>query len=244
MREDERQRVIRQKLARMECRSVDAIATGFPALDGAIGGGLPRGRIVEIFGASSTGKTTLGLQIVAQAQQAGLSAAWLDADHQFDPAYASKLAVDLDALPVVQPDCAEEALEIARQLAVSGAVDLLVLDPLAALVPRMELETALGDSSPGMQARVLSSGLRKLSGTVARAGIAVLFLNQTRGGNSAESEVSAGGPGMKLYAAIRVLVEPAGRAGVRFRVVKNKVASPFTEGELLWAKVPGFVKTL
>jgi recombination protein RecA len=244
MREDERQRVIRQKLARMECRAVDAIPTGFSALDGAIGGGIPRGRIVEIFGASSTGKTTLGLQVVAQAQQAGLSAAWLDADHQFDPAYASKLAVDLDKLPVLQPECAEEALEIARQLTVSGAVDLLVLDPVAALVPRMELETALGDSGPGMQARVLSSGLRKLSATVARAGIGVLFLNQTRGGNTAENEVSAGGPGMKLYAAIRVLVQPAGRAGVRFRIVKNKVAKPFTEGELQWAKVPGFAKTL
>jgi recombination protein RecA len=244
MREDERQRIIRLKLARMECRPVNAVATGFTALDEAIGGGLPRGRIVEVFGASSTGKTTLGLQIVAQAQQAGMSAVWLDADHQFDPVYAAKLGVDLGKLPVLQPDCAEEAMEIARQLTVSGAIDLLVLDPVAALVPRMELETALGESGPGMQARVLSSGLRKLSATVARAGIAVLFLNQTRGGSSAESEVSAGGPGMKLYAAIRVLLEPAGRAGVRFRIVKNKVAKPFTEGELQWAKVPGLVKTL
>ncbi|HWC96728.1 MAG TPA: hypothetical protein VG456_08260 [Candidatus Sulfopaludibacter sp.] len=244
MSEEERQRVIRQKLARMECRSGDAISTGFPRLDAALGaGGLPRGLIVEIFGPSSSGKTTLGLQIVAHLQESGLSAAWMDADHGFDAGYAARLAVNLDKLPIVQPESAEEALEIARQLAVSGAIDLLVLDPVAALVPRMELETALGDSSPGMQARVLSSGLRKLSASVARSGMAVLFLNQIRSGG-AEGEVSAGGPGLKLYSAVRMLMEPAGRAGVHFRMIKNKVAQPFVEGELQWGAAVGFAKSL
>jgi recombination protein RecA len=242
LREEERQRVIRLKLARMETKPSVAVPTGFRALDEAIAGGLPRGRIVEFFGASSTGKTTLGLQIVAEAQHRGLSAAWLDADHSFDPALASKLSVDLDKLPVVQPESAEEAMEMTRQLAASGAIDLLVLDSAAALVPRMELETALGESSPGMQARVLSSGLRKLSSALLRAGVAMLVINQMRGG-AAESEVSAGGPGLKLYAAIRVSFELAGRGGVRFRVVKNKVAVPFAAGEILWASSAGFAKS-
>jgi recombination protein RecA len=243
MSEEERQRVIRLKLARMESRQGDSLSTGFPSLDHALGsGGLPRGRIVELFGPSSAGKTTLALQIVAHLQQSGATAAWIDADHSFDPAYAAQLSVDLDKLPVAQPESAEEALEVTRQLAVSGAIDLVVLDSAAALVPRMELETALGDSSPGLQSRVLASGLRKLSGALARTGTAILFLNQTRGGGS-ESEVSAGGPGLKLYAAVRVLLEPAGRGGARFRMVKNKVAVPFAEGEIQRGSGLGFSKT-
>ena len=225
----------------MQSRTADAIATGFAALDQALGvGGLPRGRIVELYGPSSSGKTTLALQIVAQAQQDGLAAGWIDADHSFDPHYAAQLAVNLEALPLGQPESAEEAMEVTRQLAVSGAVDLLVVDSAAALVPRMELETKLGESSPGMQSRVLASGLRKLSAAVLRAGVVVLFLNQTRGGEG-ESEISAGGPGLKLYAAVRVLLEPAA-PGVRFRTMKNKVAAPFLDGELRWAETVGFAK--
>ncbi|SPE42993.1 Protein RecA [Candidatus Sulfopaludibacter sp. SbA3] len=241
MSEEERQRVIRLKLARLQSRTGAVIPTGFAALDEALGvGGMPRGRIVELFGPSSGGKTTLALQIVSHAQQSGLAAAWIDADHAFDPAYAAQLAVNLEGLPLAQPEAAEEALEVARQLVLSGAVDLLVVDSAAALVPRMELETALGESGPGMQSRVLASGLRKLSAALARTGAAILFLNQTRGG-SGDSETSAGGPGLKLYSAVRISLEPAGR-GVRFRTVKNKVAAPFAEGELRWGTSLGFVK--
>ena len=240
MSEEERQRVIRLKLARMQSRASDAIPTGFTALDQALGGGLPRGRIVELFGPSSSGKTTLALQLVAEAQRGGLAAAWMDADHTFDPAYAGRLSVNLETLPVGQPESAEEALEVTRQLAVSGAVDLLVVDSAAALVPRMELETALGESGPGMQSRVLASGLRKLSTVLARTGVVILFLNQTRGSDG-EGEVSAGGPGLKLHAAVRISLEPAER-GVRFRTVKNKVATPFFEGKLQWENGVGFVK--
>ena len=227
----------------METKAAAAIPTGFRPLDDALQGGLPRGRIVELFGSSSTGKTTLGLQIVAESQARGLSAAWIDADHSFDPALASQLSVQLDSLPVIQPDCAEEAIEIGRQLALSNAIDLLVLDPAAALVPRMELETSLGESSPGMQARVLSSGLRHLSAALSRADVAMLVVNQTRAGSAAETEVSAGGPGLKLHAAVRICVEASGRAGLRFRVVKNKVGAPFILGELFWATGAGFAKS-
>jgi recombination protein RecA len=239
MSEEDRQRTIRLKLARMQSRAPGAIATGFTSLDQALGvGGLPRGSIVELFGPSSAGKTTLALQIVAHAQQAGSASAWIDADHTFDPAYAAQLSVNLEALPVGQPESAEEALEVTRQLALSGAVDLVVVDSAAALVPRIELETSLGEGSSGMQSRVLASGLRKLA-AAARTGVVILFLNQTRGGG--ENVVSAGGPGLKLYAAVRVHLEPTGR-GIRFRTVKNKVAAPFVSGELHWGSAVGFVK--
>jgi recombination protein RecA len=238
MSEEQRQRAIRLKLARMQSRTPGALATGFPPLDLSLGvGGLPRGSIVELFGPSASGKTTLALQIVAHAQQAGSPAAWIDADHTFDAAYASKLCVNLEALPVGQPESAEEALEVTRQLAVSGAVDLVVVDSAAALVPRIELETSLGEGGAGIQSRVLASGLRKLAAS-ARTGAVILFLNQTRGG---ENEVSAGGPGLKLYAAVRIFLEPA-PGGVRFRTVKNKVAAPFSSGELQWGSAVGFVK--
>lgn len=239
MSEEERQRTIRLKLARMHSRTPGALATGFPSLDQALGvGGLPRGSIVELFGPSAAGKTTLALQIVAHAQQAGSPATWIDADHTFDPAYAARLSVNIEALPLGQPESAEEALEVTRQLAVSGAVDLIVLDSAAALVPLMELETSLGEGSAGMQSRVLASGLRKLA-AAARSGVVILFLNQTRGGG--ENEVSAGGPGLKLYAAVRILLEPSA-GGVRFRTVKNKVSAPFATGELQWSGAVGFVK--
>ncbi len=240
MSEEERQRVIRGKLARLSDRPPRAIATGFLSLDHALGnGGLPRGRIIELFGPASAGKTTLALQIVAEAQRHG-AAAWIDADHTFDAAYAAQLGVNLEAMPVGRPDSAEEAMEVARQLAASGAVDLLVLDSAAALVPRMELETALGDSGPGIQSRVLASGLRKLGAAALRAGATVLILNQTRG-SAGELEVSAGGPGLKMQAAVRILLEPASR-GAHFRTLKNKVSQPFWEGELRWAQGVGFTK--
>lgn len=238
MSEEERQRTIRLKLARMHSRTPGAIATGFPPFDAVLGvGGLPRGSIVELFGPPGAGKTTLALQMVAHAQQAGSAAAWIDADHTFDPAYAARLSVNLEALPLGQPESAEEALEVTRQLAASGAVDLLVLDSAAALVPRIELETSLGEASAGMQSRVLASGLRRLA-AAARSGVVILFLNQTRGG---ENEVSAGGPGLKLYAAVRIYLEPAA-GGVRLRTVKNKVSAPFVTGDLQWGSAVGFVK--
>ncbi len=241
MSEEERQRVIRTKLARMQHQSAEALPTGFPCLDEALGvGGLPRGRIVELFGPSSAGKTTLALQVIAHAQEKGLSAAWIDADHAFDPAYAAQLGVNLAALPVGQPESAEEAIEVIRQLAISGAVDLIVLDSAAALVPRMELDTALGDSSPGMQSRVLASGLRKLVSAAVRSGTVILFLNQTRG-STGDSEVSAGGPGLKLHSAVRILLEPTS-TGSRFRTVKNKASAPFREGDLPRGNALGFAK--
>ncbi len=241
MREEERQRAIRRKLARMQDRAHSAIPTGFPPLDRLLGvGGLPRGRMVELFGPSGSGKTTLAIQISAHAQQNGASVAWIDADHTFDPSYAAQLAMNLEALPVAQPDAAEVALEVTRQLAASGAIDLIVVDSAAALVPRMELETALGESGPGLQNRVIASGLRKLSAVASRTGVSILLLNQTRGG-SGESEVSAGGPGLKLQTAIRILLEPAPR-GVRFRTLKNKLAEPFSTAELRWSGASGFVK--
>jgi|SRR5581483_3266614 len=241
MREEERQRVIRTKLARMQNSARGAVATGFTALDTLTGGGLPRGRIVEIFGPSSSGKTTLALQIAAEAQAAKLGVAWIDADHAFDPAYAELLSVDLAALPLARPESAEEAMEMARQLAASGAIDLLVLDSAAALAPRMELDTPLGDSSPGLQNRVLASGLRKLSAVLGRTGVAALLLNQTRGG-AGEHEASAAGPALKLHASVRILLDPSGRGGVRLRAVKNRVATPFSGGELRWGKGAGFAK--
>ena len=197
-------------------------------------GGLPRGCLVELFG-PSCGKTTLALQVAAHLQEHGSTVAWIDSDHAFDPLYAARLGVRIERLPVVEPESAEEALEIARRLALSGAVDLLVVDSAAALVPSLELETGIGTSGPGLHSRVLASGLRRLAMAVARAGASVLFLNQTRGRpepSGGETETSAGGPPLKLYAAVRIALGPAGGRRVRFRVLKNKVATAFVEGDL------------
>ena len=213
-----------------------SVATGFPPLDAALGiGGLPRGHITELFGSSASGKTTLALQAAAHAQQAGLSAAWIDAEHGFDPAYAAALGVATDRLPVVQPDSAEEALEIARQLTVSDAVDLLIVDSAAALVPSLELRIGLGDGGPGLQGRTIASGLRKLARAVTRTETAVLFLNQMRSsGDPAdpEAETTAGGPSLKMYAALRIALIPAAGNLVRFRVLKNKAGAAYEEGQL------------
>ena len=251
MKEQDRQRAIRLRLARMEAgagRSGNtAIPTGFAALDSALGaGGLPRGRITELFGPSSSGKTTLLLQTIAHVQSQGLTAAWIDADRSFDPAYAALLGVALDRLPVAQPDAAEQALEIARQLADSGAVDLLVVDSAAALVPRLELETGIGQTAQGLHSRVLASGLRKLASALAKTGTAVVFLNQTRSrpeASGGESETSAGGPPLKLYAAVRIALFAAGGRQIGFRVLKNKVSEGPPEGRLEWRQGTGFAKS-
>ena len=240
--------MIQQKLARMDRTSAGpAIPTGFAALDEALGiGGLPRGRIVELFGAASSGKTTLALQLVAWAQKNGATAGWIDAEHTFDAGYAASLGVVIERLPVAQPDSAEQALEIARQLAVSGAVDLLVIDSAAALVPALELETGIGDSGPGLHGRVLASGLRKLSTILARAGVCAVFLNQMRTRlepSGGEQETTAGGPSLKLYAAVRIALAAGTGRRVRFRVLKNKAATAFADGELDWNQGRGFVET-
>jgi recombination protein RecA len=248
MTEQDRQRAIRLRLCRTQGapgRLADpAIPTGFAALDAALGGGLPRGRILELFGPPSCGKTTLALQAVAHLQRNGLTAGWIDVDHAFEPGYAGALGVSIERLVVVQPAFAEEALEMARRLAASAAVDLLVVDSAAALVPRLELETAIGESGPGLQARVLASGLRRLATEAARAGAAVLFLNQLRGRLEAgEEETTAGGPSLKLYAAARIALRPAPGARVRFRILKNKAAAAFAWGELEWTGARGFAES-
>jgi len=247
MKEEDRQRTIRLKLARQEIQQRAAIPTGFPSLDAALGvGGLPRGRIVELFGPPSCGKTTLALQIAARLQRSGATAAWIDAEHVFDPAYGASLGVAIDRMPVVEPDSAEQAMEIAHTLAISGAVDLLVIDSAAALVPRLELESALGESGHGLQSRVLASGLRRLSLAVARTATSVVFLNQLRtrmGPPGEDAESSAGGPPLKLYAAVRIVLYQGTSRRVRFRVLKNKAAEAFSEGDLEWKPGSGFVET-
>ena len=254
MKEEDRQRAIRLKLSQMESAPVrrtgypagPALPTGFAALDAALGtGGLPRGCLVELFG-PSCGKTTLALQVAAHLQKQGSTVAWIDSDHAFDPLYAVKLGVAIERMPVVEPESAEEALEIARRLVLSGAVDLLVVDSAAALVPSLELETGVGASGPGLHSRVLASGLRRLATAVTKAGSSVLFLNQTRGRpepSGGEAETSAGGPPLKLYAAVRIALGPAGERRVRFRVLKNKVAAAFAEGELRWKPGLGFAES-
>jgi recombination protein RecA len=254
MKEQDRQRAIRLKLSQMDSAAVRragyapgrALCTGFAALDAAFGmGGLPRGCLVELFG-PSCGKTTLALQVAAHLQEQGATVAWIDSDHAFDPLYAVKLGVEIERLPVAEPESAEEALEIARRLAISGAVDLVVVDSAAALVPSLELETGIGTSGPGLHSRVLASGLRRLAMAVAKAGTSVLFLNQTRGRpepSGGEAETTAGGPPLKLYAAVRIALSPAGERRVRFRVLKNKVAAAFVEGDLKWKPGLGFAES-
>jgi recombination protein RecA len=232
MTEQHRQRTIRSKLANMTASADDFISTGLAF------GPLPRGAITELYGPSGCGKTSVALSLVFHCQQGGLSAAWIDADHTFDPAYASAFGIALEKLPVAQPDSAEQAFAIMQQLALSGALDLLVVDSAAALVPALELETALGGSGPGLQSRVLSSGLRKLSQALVRSRAAALFLNQTRT-RAGDEESTAGGPSLRLYAAVRIALEPASVPGcARFRVLKNKAGQPFREGQVQWNSAP------
>jgi recombination protein RecA len=226
MTEEQRQRAIQGKLARMQPGAAgDSIPTDF--------GPLTRGTIVELFGPSASGKTSIALSLVAQWQNAGGAAAWVDADHTFDPAYAALLGVFIERMPVVQPDSAEQAFAMLAQLALSGAVELLVVDSAAALAPAIELETGLGQSGPGLQNRVVASGLRRMIPVLARSRASVLFLNQTRM-RSGDEEGSAAGNALKLHAGLRIALEPVGLRCARFRIVKNKAGVPFREGDLWW----------
>ncbi len=222
----------------------DAIPTGSIALDLALGiGGLPRGRIVEIYGPESSGKTTLSLHIVAEAQRMGGIAAIVDAEHALDPIYAGKLGVDLDNLLISQPDTGEQALEIVETLVRSGAVDVVVIDSVAALVPKAEIEGDMGDSHVGLQARLMSQALRKLTGAISRSKCCVIFINQLRmkiGVMFGSPETTTGGQALKFYASVRMdirrieaIKNGTDSVGMRARVkvVKNKVAPPFRQAE-------------
>ena len=223
---------------------VAVIPTGSIALDVALGiGGLPRGRVVEIYGPESSGKTTVALHAVANAQAAGGIAAFIDAEHALDPEYAKKLGVDTDALLVSQPDTGEQALEIADMLVRSGALDVIVIDSVAALVPRAEIEGEMGDSHVGLQARLMSQSLRKLTGSISRSRCIVIFINQLRmkiGVMYGNPETTTGGNALKFYASVRLDIRRTGQIKdrddivgntTRVKVVKNKVSPPFKQVE-------------
>jgi recombination protein RecA len=223
---------------------ISVIPTGAISFDAALGvGGFPRGRVVEIFGPESSGKTTIALQVIAQAQKAGGMAAFVDAEHALDPGYAKKLGVDVDNLLVSQPDYGEQALEIAEALVRSGAIDVLVVDSVAALVPKAELDGEMGDSHMGLQARLMSQALRKLTGIVSKSRTCLIFINQIRekiGVMFGNPETTTGGRALKFYASVRVDIRriAAIKEGdvvtgsrTKVKVVKNKVAAPFRESE-------------
>ena len=223
---------------------IDAIPTGAINLDAAIGvGGIPRGRITEVYGPESSGKTTLCLHVVANAQKAGGVAAFIDAEHALDVEYAKKLGVDVESLLVSQPDTGEQALEICEILVRSGAVDVVVIDSVAALVPKAEIEGEMGDSHVGLQARLMSQALRKLTGAIARSKTSVIFINQLRekiGVMFGNPETTTGGKALKFYASVRLDIRRIGPvkekedvigSHVRVKVVKNKVAPPFKQAE-------------
>lgn len=226
-------------------RNIEAIPTGALSLDMALGiGGLPRGRIVECYGHESSGKTTLALHVVANAQKAGGTAAFIDAEHALDPEYARKIGVDLENLVVSQPNSGEEALTICEQLVKSGAVDVVVVDSVAALTPQAEIDGEMGDSHVGLQARLMSQAMRKLTGTLSQTNTLCIFTNQVRdkiGVMFGNPETTPGGKALKFYATCRLQVQRIGAiksaAGeivgnrTRVKVVKNKVAPPFTEAE-------------
>ena len=219
---------------------IPAISTGSIGLDMALGiGGLPRGRIIEVFGPESSGKTTLALHVVAEAQKAGGTCAYIDAEHALDPAYAGKLGVNINDLLISQPDTGEQALEIADTLVRSGTIDVLVVDSVAALVPKAELEGEMGDSHMGLQARLMSQALRKITASVARANTLVIFINQIRmkiGVMFGNPETTTGGNALKFYASVRLDIRRIGAIKdrdevignqTRVKIVKNKVAPPF-----------------
>lgn len=219
---------------------IEAVSTGSLGLDMALGiGGLPKGRIVEIYGPESSGKTTLALSVIAQAQKNGGTCAFIDAEHALDPSYAKKIGVDLDNLLISQPDAGEQALEITDTLVRSGAIDVLVVDSVAALVPKAELEGEMGDSHMGLQARLMSQALRKLTSTIARSNTLVIFINQIRmkiGVMFGNPETTTGGNALKFYASVRIDIRSIGKikdkediigTQTRVKIVKNKVAPPF-----------------
>ena len=232
------------KLGSREAIEIEAVSSGSLGLDIALGiGGLPRGRVVEIFGPESSGKTTLALHAIAEAQRSGGTAAFIDAEHALDPAYAKKLGVDIDELIVSQPDTGEQALEIADTLVRSNAIDVLVIDSVAALVPRAEIEGEMGDQLPGLQARLMSQALRKLTGNIKRSNTMVIFINQLRmkigmmmpGQNP---ETTTGGNALKFYASVRLDIRRIGAVKkgeeivgnqTKIKVVKNKLAPPFKQ---------------
>ena len=223
---------------------VEAIPTGALSLDIALGiGGVPRGRIIEVFGPESSGKTTLALHVIAEAQKAGGEAAFIDAEHALDPVYAKKLGVDIDNLIVSQPDTGEQALEITEALVRSGALDVIVVDSVAALVPKAEIDGDMGDSHMGLQARLMSQALRKLAGAINKSKTVLIFINQLRekiGVMFGNPETTTGGRALKFYASVRMdirKIENIKQDGevignrVRVKVIKNKVAPPFREAE-------------
>ena len=223
---------------------ISVISTGAISFDAALGvGGVPRGRVVEIFGPESSGKTTIALQVIAEAQKAGGMAAFVDAEHALDPGYAKKLGVDVDNLLVSQPDYGEQALEITEALVRSNAIDVLVVDSVAALVPKAELDGEMGDSHMGLQARLMSQALRKLTGTVSKSRTCLIFINQIRekiGVMFGNPETTTGGRALKFYSSVRIDIRriAAIKEGdvvtgsrTRVKVVKNKVAAPFREAE-------------
>jgi recombination protein RecA len=232
------------KLGSRETMQVEAISSGSLGLDIALGvGGLPRGRVIEIYGPESSGKTTLALHAIAEAQKGGGTAAFVDAEHALDPAYAKKLGVDIDELIISQPDTGEQALEIVDTLVRSNAIDVLVVDSVAALVPRAEIEGEMGDSHVGLQARLMSQALRKLTGSISRSRCMVIFINQVRmkiGVMYGNPETTTGGNALKFYASVRLDIRRTGQIKdrddiigntTRVKVVKNKVAPPFKQVE-------------
>jgi len=232
------------KLGSREKIEIETISSGSLGLDIALGvGGLPRGRIVEIYGPESSGKTTLALHAIAEAQRIGGTAAFVDAEHALDPVYAKKLGVDIDELIVSQPDTGEQALEIVDTLVRSNAIDVLVIDSVAALVPRAEIEGEMGDSHVGLQARLMSQALRKLTGSISRSQCLVIFINQVRmkiGVMYGNPETTTGGNALKFYASVRLDIRRTGQIKdrddiigntTRVKVVKNKVAPPFKQVE-------------
>jgi recombination protein RecA len=223
---------------------ISVISTGSISFDAALGvGGVPRGRVIEIFGPESSGKTTITLQIVAEAQKAGGMAAFVDAEHALDPQYAKRLGVDVDNLLISQPDYGEQALEITEALVRSGAIDVLVVDSVAALVPKAELDGEMGDSHMGLQARLMSQALRKLTGTVSKSRTSLIFINQIRekiGVMFGNPETTTGGRALKFYSSVRIDIRriAAVKEGdvvvgsrTKVKIVKNKVAAPFREAE-------------
>ena len=232
------------KLGEFKAMEVEAIPTGALSLDMALGiGGVPRGRIIEVFGPESSGKTTLALHIVAEAQKMGGDAAFIDAEHALDPVYAKKLGVDIDNLIVSQPDTGEQALEITESLVRSGALDVIVVDSVAALVPKAEIDGDMGDSHMGLQARLMSQALRKLTGALNKTKTVLIFINQLRekiGVMFGNPETTTGGRALKFYASVRMdirkteMMKQDGQVignRVRVKVIKNKVAPPFREAE-------------
>ena len=232
------------RLGDQQTTDIEVVPTGAISLDIALGvGGLPRGRIIEIYGPESSGKTTVALHCVAEAQKMGGTCAFIDAEHALDPNYASIIGVDVDNLLLSQPDTGEQALDITETLVRSGCIDVIVIDSVAALVPRAEIEGEMGDSHVGLQARLMSQGLRKLTGIIAKSGTVCIFINQLRekiGVMFGNPETTTGGRALKFYASVRMEVrriETLSQAGekignrVRAKIVKNKVAPPFAEAE-------------